>query len=324
MKRLLVVCLMILCMLPSAGLVENSPIAWYTNENEIWNNAGEHFEYEIEGDHAVLTRYWLETGMPQPVIVRVPENIGNLRLTAIGDNAFNNDGMDYDGEKVECIVIPEGVTELKEVSFQCAHDVQRIELPSSLKVISSDFAFSHVTAEISFPNGNPNYQAEDGFIIDIRTNTLVYCNPSAAEKPLPRVKRIEDNALENYSFYQSTLEFPDSVEYVGTFNAFDCVDLETIIVPGSVVELAENALSSNTATEIILNEGLRKIGAYAFDDTEISSIIIPSTVEWIGLDAFGPAKEVLLLNPDCHMETEEEYILRKNDEDYGIIVWEEE
>ena len=84
------------------------------------------------------------------------------------------------------------------------------------------------------------------------------------------------------------------------------------------------ALSVNTATEIILNEGLRKIGAYAFDNTEISSIVIPSTVEWIGLDAFGPAKEVLLLNPDCHIETEEEYILRKNDEDEDIILWKEE
>ena len=50
-------------------------------------------------------------------------------------------------------------------------------------------------------------------------------------------------------------------------------------------------------------------------DTYISSITIPSTVEWIGLDAFSPSVKAVLLNPDCHMETEDEYILRINDED---------
>ena len=315
MKRLPIVWILILCMLTPACVAEDSTIGWHTSGNEIWNDAGEHFAYEIEADHAILTNYWLEDGMPQPAIVRVPEGIGDLRLTAIEDNAFNAEGMDYDDEKVECIVIPEGVTELREDSFLCAYGVQKIELPSSLEEISSDDPFGYVSAEISFPNGNPYYREEDGFIIDIRTCTLVYCNPSASEKPLPRVKRIEKNALENYSFCQTILEFPDTVEFIGTFNAYDCVDLETIIVPGSVVELADSALSVNTATEIILNEGLRRIGAYAFDDTYISSITIPSTVEWIGLDAFSPSVKAVLLNPDCHMETEDEYILRINNEE---------
>ena len=70
--------------------------------------------------------------------------------------------------------------------------------------------------------------------------------------------------------------------FIGANNAYDCVDIETIIVPGSVVELADEALRVNTATEIILNEGLRRIGAFAFEQTEITSIRIPSTVEWIG------------------------------------------
>ena len=194
MKRLPIVWILILCMQTPACVAEDSTIGWHTSGSEVWNDAGEHFAYEIE------------------------EGIGDLRLTAIEDNAFNAEGMDYDDEKVECIVIPEGVTELREDSFLCAYGVQKIELPSSLEEISSDDPFGYVSAEISFPNGNPYYREEDGFIIDIRTCTLVYCNPSASEKPLPRVKRIGKNALENYSFCQTTLEFPDTVEFIGTFN----------------------------------------------------------------------------------------------------------
>ena len=96
--------------------------------------------------------------------------------------------------------------------------------------------------------------------------------------------------------------------FIGANNAYDCVDIETIIVPGSVVELADEALRVNTATEIILNEGLRRIGAFAFEQTEITSIIIPSTVEWIGWCAFFLTDvEDQDLGLTCQIETEEEY-----------------
>jgi hypothetical protein len=127
------------------------------------------------------------------------------------------------------------------------------------------------------------------------------------------VSRVEDWALENYSQYQVTLEFPDSVTFIGANNAYDCVDIETIIVPGSVVELADEALRVNTATEIILNEGLRRIGAFAFEQTEITSISIPSTVEWIGWCAFFLTEvEDQDLGSTCQIETEEEYEIRSS------------
>jgi hypothetical protein len=263
MKRLMLVWVMILCLVPLGGWAEVEPVEWFTGSGEVYNSLGEHYCFVVEDDHAVLTDYRVDSDADQPAIVHVPDTFDGVQLTVIGSNAFNNYGGSYDGTKVECIAIPEGVVELRSDAFQCAHDVRRIELPSTLERIDS-YPFHHVHADISFPDGNPIYQVDHGFLVDTRTDALIYCNSSSVSLPLPRVSRVEDWALENYSWYQITLEFPDSVTYIGASNAYDCVGLETIIVPGSVVELADGALGMNTSAEIVLNEGLRRIGAFAF------------------------------------------------------------
>lgn len=321
--------LLILTLLPLAALAQDA--LWHAGEGEIWNGAGEHFSYEIEGDHAVLTRYWVESSFPQPAVVRVPAEIAGLPLTVIGWCAFDNfDGIEdaegrhqfaYDGKQVACIVIPEGVTTLADGAFTCAHSVARIELPSTLETIETGFTFQHVTAEISFPNGNPFYRVEDGFLIDGRTDALLYCACSTQELPLPRVKRIEERALDNYHGEKTALEFPDGVEYIGGWNAYDLPWLEKIIVPSSVTELGDWAFYCNSATEIVLSEGLRKIGAYAFAATSIAGIALPSTLVWIGYNAFGfwDEDDIPVTPPaGCHRETEAEYTLRCYEAEYGM------
>ena len=282
MKRRILICLLMLCLIPLGGWAESGTVEWYTGTGEVYNSLGEHFSYEIEEDHAVLTQYRVDSEKPQPARVITPDTLGGKPLTAIGVCAFTNFALEYDGDQVECIVLPEGVTELRSGAFECAHGIQGIELPSTLVQIPTDDVFHHVHAEISFPNGNPFYKVEDGFLIDTRTDALLYCNPSSITLPLPRVRRIEHSALSNYSYRQEILEFPDSVEYIGPYNAYDCTDLKKIIVPGSVIELADRALCINLVKEIILNEGLQKIGSDALFETCDFSITIPSTVTWIG------------------------------------------
>ncbi len=298
MKRRMLVCLLALCLLPLGGRAESGTVEWFTGTGEVYNSLGEHFSYEIEEDHAVLTQYLVDSDKPQPARVITPDTLGGKPLTSIGVCAFTNFDQEYDGDQVECIVLPEGVTELQDGAFECAHGIQGIELPSTLERIPTHDPFHHVDAEISFPNGNPFYKVEDGFLIDTRTDALLYCNPSAYTLPLPRVKRIEHSALSNYSYRQEILEFPDSVEYIGPYNAYDCTNLKKIIVPGSVIELADRALCINMAKEIILNEGLQKIGSDALFETCDFSITIPSTVTWIGYSDDWD-------NPDSWVNSEE-------------------
>ncbi len=112
MKRLMLVWVMILCLVPLGGWAEVEPVEWFAGSGEVYNSLGEHYCFVVEDDHAVLTDYRVDSDADQPAIVHVPDTFDGVQLTVIGSNAFNNDGGSYDGTKVECIVIPEGVVEL--------------------------------------------------------------------------------------------------------------------------------------------------------------------------------------------------------------------
>ena len=100
------------------------------------------------------------------------------------------------------------------------------------------------------------------------------------------------------------------------------MSLEQIIVPGSVAELADYALYHNSAASIVLNEGIKRIGALAFSEVKAKAIAVPASVEWIGYGAFLWSEEPLLLNPDCVQETQAQYNSRlwsANTRDWPVL-----
>ena len=61
-----------------------------------------------------------------------------------------------------------------------------------------------------------------------------------------------------------------------------------VTIPSSVKEIGEWAFSDcANLKEVILNEGLEKIGTGVFSNTNIESITIPDSVEEIGESAFS-------------------------------------
>ena len=324
-KRQMLVWMMILCLVPLSGRAENETVEWFTGSGDVYNSLGEHFCFEVEDGHAVLTQYWIEDTGRQPSEILVPAALGGYQLTVIEWGAFDaadlrDTGHRYNDRKVERIVLPEGVVTLENGAFLCAY-VERIELPASLTEISTEgMTFYNIGAEIVFPNGNPNYQSVNGFLIDTRDQALLYCDEEAAEHPLPSVARIEKNALFNYVFNdvseRTELVFPDSVTYIGGFNAYDDpiekYRIERVIIPSGVIEIDDFAFYWCDANEIVLNEGLRRIGAFAFSAVDLQAFDVPSSVEWIGYGATDsdiPAA----IGPDCKQETKAEFCVR-----YGI------
>lgn len=95
------------------------------------------------------------------------------------------------------------------------------------------------------------------------------------------VKRIERNA-----FALSKIEniiIPESVTFIGRAAFYGCPLLKKITIPGSVTSIDESVFEDCTYLEDIqLNEGIKTIGAFAFDNTSIKSIIFPDSVEAIG------------------------------------------
>ena len=59
-------------------------------------------------------------------------------------------------------------------------------------------------------------------------------------------------------------------------------------MPSTLEEIKKHAFSScNELSEIILNEGLKKIQNVVYSGSKLMSIVIPESVEYIGSGAFG-------------------------------------
>ena len=88
----------------------------------------------------------------------------------------------------------------------------------------------------------------------------------------------------------SELTIPETVKAIGN-HAFDgCKSLTSIVIPGSVKAIGDYAFYHVPLNKITLNEGLETIGEYCFyasQYTKIKPIYIPSTLTWVGADAFN-------------------------------------
>lgn len=70
-------------------------------------------------------------------------------------------------------------------------------------------------------------------------------------------------------------------------------NVKTITLPSTAVEIHVDAFVGLNVTEIKLNEGLKKIGAYAFSScTQLESINLPESLESIGNGAFDSCKKL--------------------------------
>ena len=84
------------------------------------------------------------------------------------------------------------------------------------------------------------------------------------------------------------ITLPQSLEEIGEAAFMNCSTLETIIIPENVYDIPLGAFANcRNLQSIQLPTHLESIGANAFYGNAISTISIPSTVQYIGSDAFS-------------------------------------
>lgn len=344
MKKLLWV--LILLLLPLTALAEDAE-----------SHRDGAFFYQIADGEAVLTGCdWdamqadsLYMFAEPPVSLEIPAELGGVPVVAIAKNALNTSESCADS-LLFGIVLPEGVQRVEADAFQCCHAATQISFPSTLTMLAEG-SFIHVCAEIDFPNGNPNFAVEDGFLIDTRTQTLLYAAPSSQGQPIPAVRRLGDSALDNWKPAGNEIRLPDTLESIGPYAldgqyTGDFSPLAALILPDGVRELSDCSIYGYweiqllrfpaTLTEIpaycVANcglgaveipEGVTRIGEFSFyyydwEQTELSAVTLPASVEFVGFRAFPDECEITALNPDTHFETEEEINQRNPDWAYRI------
>ena len=328
MKKLLWV--LILLLLPLTALAEDAE-----------SRRDGAFFYQIADGEAILTGCdWdamqadsLYMFAEPPVSLEIPATLGGYPVTSIGGGVF----CSLDGCPVDApfeVVLPEGLRALDADAFADCYYAAKVTLPATLEIIPED-CFDRISAEIDFPNGNPRYSCENGFLIDNTTQTLLYTAPSSHGNPLPAVRRLGDCSLANwlwdddddpvlpdtlesvgsYIFYDcgvTRVTFPDGITELSPYT-FYCTDLQEVHLPASLREIPDYCFWNCQLIALTIPDGVTRIGAHAVDwftGEIIGAVTLPASVEFVGYRAFPDECEVTALNPQVHFETATEYAER--------------
>ena len=328
MKKLLWV--LILLLLPLTALAEDAEI----HRDGV-------FFYQIADGEATLTGCdWdmmqadsLYIFAEPPVSLEIPATLGGYPVTAIGGWLFSSLDVCPVDAPFE-VVLPEGLRALDADTFaECFYAV-KVTLPATLEVIPEG-CFDQIEAEIDFPNGNPRYSCENGFLIDNTTQTLLYTAPSSHGIALPAVRRLGDCSLMNWLWYDDDDPvLPDTLESVGSYIFYDCgvtrvtfpdgitelspytfycTDLQEVHLPASLREIPDYCFWNCQLTALTIPDGVTRIGAHAIDwftGEIIGAVTLPASVEFVGYRAFPDECDVTALNPQVHFETAAEYAER--------------
>lgn len=248
----------------------------------------------------------------------------NLKTVIMGDNVKTITGNHsfWRCDKLDSVVIGKNVTTIGYGCFMECSSLKRIHIPS--KVISvDDYAFSHCTSLDSVFIDNASAIAWGYYIFDdceslsfIRTEyhtaecSNICAFPSSKVKEVvigEEVTAIGEYAFNNFAF--SEVSIPDNVTTIEKYAFIGCKNLKSITIPASVTTMGEcgifdncEALASITINsvsvgewlsgnryiqKIILGEGVKTIAASAFSNcTNLSSVVIPGSVEEVGEDVF--------------------------------------
>lgn len=148
-----------------------------------------------------------------------------------------------------------------------------------------------------------------------------------------KISENEINTVENGILYNHDKTV--LLKYIGHFyvtvKSGTKVDIgekaEKVIMPETVKEIAPRAFYyQDKLSEVILNEGLLRIGEEAFVGTGLASVEIPASVEYIGDNAFSSAHSIyrpkLLLNENNpYIRTDGKCLYNSNNEGEARLLW---
>ena len=322
---------------------------WYGGEAADVLYSDGLFDYELSSRGAVLLGCSRFLNQPEvPDVLEIPAELGGYPVVGLGAYALCT--YDFAGGRDFSIIVPEGVRFMTSDAFLCCHAATRISFPSTLDDLPES-SFYHVSAEIDFPNGNPRYSCENGFLIDRDTQTLLYAAPSSQGQPIPAVRRLGDSALDNWKPAGNEIRLPDTLESIGSYaldgqytgdfsplaalilpdgvrelsdcSIYGCWEIQLLRFPATLTEIPAYCVANCGLGAVEIPEGVTRIGEFAFyyydwEQTELSAVTLPASVEFVGFRAFPDECEITALNPDTHFETEEEINQRNPDWAYRI------
>ncbi|MGN0583971.1 MAG: leucine-rich repeat protein [Ruminococcus sp.] len=251
----------------------------------------------------------------------IPKQITSIGAYAFFGCCYEDYWTNFDEEKSVNIQLNEGLTSIGDYAFSNIMYLREMELPDSLLTLGKS-AFSETSLEsMTIPSkitaipdslfkGCSNLETvilPEGIT---KIGEWAFYGTQMTSIQLPStLKTIDAHAFE--AFGGTTINIPDSVEYIGEYafanngymtscklpnsitkiepyTFYDC-ELKSITIPEGVTEIGEGAFSGNNLDSVKLPETLRKIDNEAFYHglTGKKSVLIPDNVTEIGAYAFA-------------------------------------
>ncbi len=231
--------------------------------------------------------------------VNIPEGVKE-----IGPYAF------YYNTSLYTIKLASSTTDIDECAFYYCTNLNSVEFGSSLKTIGSK-AFMRCSglSKVIFPE-SLRYIGDSGFaqatgLTELTLNDglefigdMAFMSCDGLNKiTLPASLNDLGRAIFTYCYGLEEVVCKDGLRKLGDSMFNECYALWSINFPESMEEIGDFALTATAIPDLDLNEGLRTIGAAAFELCSFSDVTIPSTVTNIGDFAF--AWNSNLLNFNC-------------------------
>ncbi len=238
------------------------------------------------------------------------------------------------GSPVTDLVIPDGVTAIKDMAFYSWEGLESISIPSSVNHISTFGAFTDCIdlESITVSRGNTSYYSSGNCIISNSGELIAGCFNSVIPEG---VTTIEENAfrgctqlyeidipegvtaIKDYAFSSCnglvSITLPESLTSLGG-NAFSyCSSLETVNIPGSLEAISEYAFfDCPKLVNVNFAEGVKKIGDYAFMSCDgLKAITLPEGFVSIGKNAFDNCKNLESVTIPASVTTISQYAFNR-------------
>ena len=219
-------------------------------KNVVQLEIGGRYFYDIdENTHTAIFKRWY--GRENDTELIIPSSIDyngvTYKVVALGDEAGNQN------EKLEKVIIPEGVTRIK--GFAYCHGLKNITIPSSVKEIGSNAFKECVELEsVVLPEGlsTLGYRA---FYNCVKLKSIVI--PSS-------VARIESGVFYNCQ-QLSSITIPSTISEIGEEVFYNCTSLKKVELPRNLTALNGSVFQNcSSLVEIVIPEGVTKIDSGLF------------------------------------------------------------
>ncbi|HOX01930.1 MAG TPA: leucine-rich repeat protein [Verrucomicrobiota bacterium] len=191
------------------------------------------FSYTLEGSAITITDF---AGSGEMII---PDMIGGLPVTTLGDSAFSWHGS------LTSVRIPGSVTTIESWAFFGCSGLFEIEIPDSVWFIGDGaFAGCNALTAITVDDSNLAYSSLDGVLFDFSQTKLIQCPAGkTGSYAIPAsVKRIGYQAFRDCDRL-TQITIPNGVTHIEMLAFTGCSGLTGIEIPQSLVYIEQEAFA---------------------------------------------------------------------------------